>query len=144
NGAASNFVFFDSGAIGPQTYTGTGVVTAPITNLAFQNDVTFGPAVNPVVANAVRLFSGNVTNSNKITLGNGGATTGIVQIGNTTTPTAAGAFDLPFTFNLGTGGQTLSYLRTTASRTTGPEDESKRSEEGRVGKECGARWSADR
>src|SRR6185312_11027181 len=121
NGAASNFVFFDSGAIGPQTYTGTGVVTAPITNLAFQNDVTFGPAVNPVVANAVRLFSGNVTNSNKITLGNGGATTGIVQIGNTTTPTAAGAFDLPFTFNLGTGGQTLSYLRTTASRTTGPE-----------------------
>ncbi len=121
NGATSNFVFFDSGAIGAQTYTGTGVVTAPITNLAFQNDVTFAPAVNPVVANAIRLFSGNITNSNKITLGSGGATTGIVQIGNTTTPTAAGVFDVPFTFNLGTGGQTLSYLRTTASRPTGPE-----------------------
>jgi hypothetical protein len=83
--------------------------------------LTIDPASANIVVGAIRLFSGSLTNSNKITLGNGGSTTGVVQIGNTTTPTAAGTFDVPFTFNLGTGGQTISYLRTTATRTTGPE-----------------------
>lgn len=121
NGASSNFVWFLTTA--PQTYTGTGVVTAPVTNFAIQADMglTIDPAVSNIVVTAIRLFSGSLTNANKITLGNGGATTGTVQIGNTTTPTAAGSFDVPFTFNLGTGGQVLSYLRTTAARTTGPE-----------------------
>ncbi|MGH9874322.1 MAG: DUF4214 domain-containing protein [Pyrinomonadaceae bacterium] len=121
NGASSNFVWFLTTS--PQTYTGTGVATAPITNFAVQADLglTIDPAVNNVVVGALRLFSGSVINSNKITLGNGGATTGVVQIGNTTTPTACGTFDLPFTFNLGTGGQTVSYLRCTLSRSIGPE-----------------------
>jgi len=121
NGASSNFVWFLATA--PVSYTGTGVVTAPMSNMAIQADqgLTFDPTSPNIVTPAVRLFSGNVTNANKITLGNGGATTGIVQIGNTTTPTAAGTFDLPFVFNLGTGGQIISYLRTTTSRTTGPE-----------------------
>jgi hypothetical protein len=121
NGASSNFVWFLTTA--PQTYQGTGVVTAPVTNFAIQADqgLILNPAVNNIVVSAIRLFSGSVTNSNKITLGNGGATTGIVQIGNTTTPTACGTFDVAFTFNLGTGGQTMSYLRCTASRSTGPE-----------------------
>lgn len=121
NGASSNFVWFLATA--PQSYTGTGVVTAPMTNFAVQSDMglTISAASSNIVVGAIRLFSGSVINSNKITLGNGGATTGVVQIGNTTTPTAAGTFDVPFTFNLGTGGQNVSYLRTTASRTTGPE-----------------------
>ncbi len=121
NGASSNFVWFLTTA--PVSYTGNGTVTAPMTNMAIQADMglTFSPASPNVVVGAIRLFSGSVTNANKITLGNGGATTGIVQIGNTTTPTAAGTFDVSFTFNLGTGGQTLSYLRTTAARATGPE-----------------------
>jgi Peptidase family C25/Fibronectin type III domain len=121
NGASSNFVWFLTTA--PQLYTGSGTVTAPVTNFAVQADLglTIDAASSNIVVGALRLFSGNVTNANKITLGNGGATTGIVQIGNTTTPTAAGVFDVPLTFNLGTGGQTLSYLRTTLTRTTGPE-----------------------
>jgi hypothetical protein len=121
NGASSNFVWFLTTA--PTTYQGTGVATAPITNFAVQADMglTMNPAVTNVVVGAIRLFSGSVINSNKITLGNGAATTGVVQIGNTTTPTACGTFDLPFVFNLGTGGQTISYLRCTASRSTGPE-----------------------
>jgi hypothetical protein len=121
NGASSNFVWFLPTA--PQLYTGSGTVTAPMTNFAIQADqgLTIDPASPNIVVGAIRLFSGSLINSNKITLGNGGATTGIVQIGNTTTPTAAGTFDVPFTFNLGTGGQTVSYLRTTTTRTTGPE-----------------------
>ena len=121
NGASSNFVWFLTTA--PQMYTGSGVVTAPVTNFAIQADLglTINATSSNIVVGAIRLFSGSLINSNKITLGNGGATTGVVQIGNTTTPTAAGTFDMPFTFNLGTGGQTISYLRTTATRTTGPE-----------------------
>lgn len=121
NGASSNFVWFNAAA--PMTYTGTGTVTAPMSNMAIQADsgLIFDPSVSNVVVGALRLFSGSVTNSNKITLGNGGATTGVTQIGNTTTPTNAGTFDVPLTFNLGTGGQTISYLRTTNTRTTGNE-----------------------
>ncbi|GEM_PF-1141416 len=121
NGASSNFVWFLTTA--PQLYTGTGVVTAPVTNFAIQADMglTIDPAVSNITVGAIRLFSGSLINSNKITLGNGGATTGVVQIGNTTTATNAGTFDTAFTFNLGTGGQTISYLRTTNTRTTGPE-----------------------
>lgn len=120
NGASTNFVTFLTTS--PQTITGGGVFTAPITNFAIQSDS--GLILTPtgqIPCGAIRLFSGSVTNANKFTLGNGGATTGVVQIGNTTTPTNAGTFDVPFTFNLGTGGQTLSYLRTTLTRTTGPE-----------------------
>ena len=121
NGASSNFVWFLTTA--PVSYTGSGTVTAPMTNFAMQADqgLTIDSGSPNIPTNSVRLFSGSVTNSNKITLGNGGATTGIVQIGNTTTPSPAGTFDVPFTFNLGTGGQTISYLRTTTSRNTGPE-----------------------
>ncbi|MDX6696266.1 MAG: hypothetical protein QOF02_3869 [Blastocatellia bacterium] len=121
NGASSNFVWFLTTA--PQSYTGAGTVTAPITNFAIQSTLglTIDPASSNITVGAIRLFNGNLINSNKITLGNGGATTGIVQIGNTTTPTAAGTFDVPFTFNLGTGGETISYLRTGLARNTGPE-----------------------
>lgn len=121
NGASSNFIWFLTTA--PQMYTGTGTVTAPVTNFAVQSDLglTMDPASSNVVVGAIRLFSGSVINSNKITVGNGGATTGTVQIGNTTTPTAAGTFDQPLSFNLGTGGQVISYLRTTLARTTGGE-----------------------
>jgi uncharacterized repeat protein (TIGR01451 family) len=122
NGAASNFIWFDAGGAVPQTYTGNGVVTAPITTMSFQNagGVTLS-STNQVITNRVVLFTGNISGANKITLGTGGATTGSVQIGNTTTPTAAGTFDSAPAFNLGTGGEIISYLRTTAARVTGPE-----------------------
>ncbi|MBL8298437.1 MAG: DUF11 domain-containing protein [Rhodanobacteraceae bacterium] len=120
NGANSRFV-----AASPATnvtYQGTGVVTAPMTSLELQNDLnfTFDPAVSNVVVNRVILFNGNFVNANKLTLGNGGSAT--VQIGNTTTPTAGGSFDVAPAFDLGASGvQNLLYLRTTRSRSTGPE-----------------------
>ena len=107
NGASSNFVWFLTTA--PQTYGGTGVATAPITNFAIQADMglTISPASPNIAVTNIRLFSGSLINSNKITLGTGGAGGSVVQIGNTTTPTACGTFDVPFTFNLGTAGQTV-------------------------------------
>lgn len=120
-GASTRFIVFR-----PATnvvYQGSGTVAAPMTSLELQNDLnfTFDPAVNTVVANRVIIFNGNFVNAGKITLGNGGTTTGIVQIGNTTTPSAGGSFDVAPGFNLGSGGQTVSYLRTNGSKTTGVE-----------------------
>jgi hypothetical protein len=76
---------------------------------------------NQIITLRTILFTGDVTNSNKITLGDGGTATGVVQIGNTTTPTDAGVFDAPFDFNVGTGGQILIYLRVVDPRSTGLE-----------------------
>ncbi|HMK25760.1 MAG TPA: T9SS type A sorting domain-containing protein [Chitinophagaceae bacterium] len=121
-GASSNFVWFLTTS--PLLYTGAGTVTAPMTNFSIQADMglTIDPASPNIAVGAIRLYTGSLINSNKITIGNGAATTGIVQIGNTTTPTNAGTFDVPFTFNLGTGGESLLYYRTTTvSRTMGPE-----------------------
>ncbi|HWU52931.1 MAG TPA: hypothetical protein VN153_08955 [Tahibacter sp.] len=102
-------------------YQGSGIVTAPMNSLELQNDLnfTFDPAVSNIVAGRVIIFGGNFVNANKLTLGNNALA--IVQIGNTTTPTNGGTFDVAPNFNLGTGGQTISYLRTVNAKTTGPE-----------------------
>ncbi len=120
NGAGTRFFF--AGEV-PQTYAGTGVVNAALTTVDLDNpgNLTI-TSTNQLVTNRFNLFTGNIINSNKLTLGNGGATTGIVQIGNGGPPaSAAGVFDLPLTFNLGTGGQSIFYATTTTSRTTGNE-----------------------
>ncbi len=120
NAAGSRFITFTGTA--PLSYTGVGVVTAPMTSLELQSgNMTIDPASPNIVATRVILFVGGFINANKLTLGTAGATANPVQIGNTTTPTAAGTFDVPMTFNLGPAGQNVSYLRTTAPRTTGGE-----------------------
>jgi hypothetical protein len=110
---------------GPQTWTGSGTVTAPFTNFAVQNSngVILNSGISNIVCRNIRLFIGGVTNSNKLTLGLNDATVSVIQIGNggTGTPLAAGSFDLAPVFDLGTGGQTLFYGRMTANRTTGVE-----------------------
>lgn len=120
SGASSRLYHLGNGSA--QTYSGAGTFTAPLNSFDLDNPLglTFS-TTNQVPTTRIILFSGSFTNSNKFTLGNGGATTGTVQIGNTTTPTAAGTFDLAPTFNLGTGGEVISYLRTTNAYTTGPE-----------------------
>ena len=116
--AASSRVYnFANGAA--TTWSGSGTFTAPMNSFEIDNisGVTLN-TTNQLPTNRIILFTGAFTNSNKITLGNGGTTTGIIQIGNTTTATNAGVFDAAPTFNLGTGGQTISYLRTVNPRTT--------------------------
>jgi hypothetical protein len=115
-----------SGSV-PQTYSGNGIAgtnASPLLSFEVNNTagVTIDPSVtNNIVTNRVILFRGGFTNSNKITLGSGGASTATVQIGNTTTPFDAGNFDVAPVFNLGTGGQNILYLRFTNPRSTGPE-----------------------
>jgi CSLREA domain-containing protein len=124
NTAGSRLYF--AGSV-PQTYSGSGVAGTtglPLQSVDFDSTggVTFNAGTtNNLITNRIIIFTGNITNANKLTLGVGGSSTGTVQIGNTTTPTNAGSFDVTPTFNLGTGGEVISYLRTTNARTTGAE-----------------------
>ena len=118
-GPWSRFDWFPAGGSG--TYQGVGTSTGVLTSWETQMaNVTMSQGAQLAVRRII-IFDGNISNSNTLTLGDGSATPNHVQIGNTTTPTAAGTFDVAPTFDLGTGGQAISYLRTTASRTTGIE-----------------------
>jgi hypothetical protein len=121
NGASSRFITFNTNT--NILYTGSGSVTVPMTSLELQNDLNFtiSPASSNIVANRIIIFSGSFVNANKLTVGNGGTTSAAIQIGNTTTPLGAGTFDQQLTYNPGTGGINLTYLRTSVSRTTGFE-----------------------
>jgi hypothetical protein len=126
NTAGSRLYWLGTGAGSGHVYTGSGIAgttVAPLISVDFDsvNGVNLTGAASNLITNRVILFTGNVTGAAKLELGVGGASTGTTQIGNTTTATNAGVFDTPFTFNLGTGGQVTSYLRTTTSYTTGGE-----------------------
>src|SRR5262249_30637621 len=121
-GPSSRFVWLQAGA---GTYQGAGGTTGALSSWETATSVTMSQA-SPLSARRIVIFSGNILNSSQLTLGDGSATLNTVQIGNPTTPTAAGTFDVAPAFNLGTGGEQLIYLRTTASRSTGVEVESSR------------------
>ena len=119
NGLSSRFVWFQ--AAGNGTYQGAGVSTGALTSWEAQlSNLTMSQVPQLVVRRAI-IFVGNIHNSNKLTLGDASATLNTIQIGNTTTPSAAGTFDVAPTFDLGAGGEQISYLRTTASRSTDVE-----------------------
>ena len=122
NGASSRFIWFLADM--PQTYTGSGTVTVPMTSFEAQNgNVIIDPATSGIVTNRVILFVGSIINASELTIGNGGTTAATIQFGNTSAGAAtnAGIFDSAPTFNPGTGGVVISYLRTTLARTTGFE-----------------------
>ncbi len=121
-GASSNFVWFDIGSASPQTYTGTGVTTAPITNVSVQSpgQVTL-TSTNPMIAARFNLFAGGFLNANKLTVGNGGATTAVIQLGVAGPTQVVTGFDVPPVFNPGTGGVNILYAPELTGRTTGNE-----------------------
>ena len=125
NGPSSRFIWFQTGGNG--TFQGAGVSTGVLSSWETSTANVTMTQASALTARRLVIFSGNVLNSGQLTLGDGSPALNIVQIGNTTTPTAAGAFDVAPTFNLGTGGEHLAYLRTTASRSTGVEVEPGRS-----------------
>lgn len=121
NGANSNFVWRDNG-VGAQTYTGNGVTTAPISNLTVQNvaGVTL-TSTNSMIASRINFLAGGFNNSNKITLGNSGATTAVIQLGVSGPTQVVNGFDVPPVFNAGTGGVNILYAPELTGRTMGNE-----------------------
>ena len=114
---------FDFSGTTPQTYSGSGTfgtALAPFigtgVGIANYTNVTLN---SPIVTTRTNLFGGAFINSNQITLGNAGASTGFVQRGGSTA--AAGTFDVAPTFNIGTGGLTVNYSTSTVNTATALE-----------------------
>ncbi len=116
---------FDWAANGSMTYSGTGTFGTAATPFAGVGMSANGgnTTVNaPIFINRINLFAGGFLNSGSITLGNGGTSTTVIQVGNSTTPTAAGTFDVSPVYNSGSGGHIVLHLRTTTlNRVTGFE-----------------------
>lgn len=127
-GTTSSSTLYFSGTTTPTSYSGSGTVTAGLAVLSIDNPagVTINASVPAnIITSRVNLFTGTLTNSNKITLGNAAAAT--IQIGATGITTAGGSFDGAPTFNLGSGTVTLLYSQEGVGRTTGFEVPASRS-----------------
>ncbi len=106
------------------TYTGTGSVVAPIADISLDNPagVTIDAGIpTNVITARVNLFLGTLTNTNKVTLGNGGITSGVTQIGVASATSPGGNYDTFPVLNVGTGGYIVLYIQETVPRTTGFE-----------------------
>ena len=104
---------YDFTAVGPMTYSGSGVfgtTVTPFGGVGVSSNSLSPITLNaPIVTNRINLFTGGFVNSNQITLGNGGASTTVVQIGSIGLTTPGGSFDVSPVHNQGTGGQILLY-----------------------------------
>jgi hypothetical protein len=117
---------YDFGSLsGPMTYSGSGTLgtaAAPFGGVGISANSLFLVTLNaPIVCFRTNLFQGGFVNSNQITLGNGGTSTTVVQIGSTGLTTPGGSFDVSPVHSQGTGGEIVLYAYETAPRTTGVE-----------------------
>ncbi len=116
---------FDFGGPAAMSYSGTGTfgtLATPFAGVGVSANSIFQTTLSaPIVVNRINLFQGGFINSGQITLGNGGASTTVVQIGSAGLTTPGGSFDVSPVHNQGTGGQIMLYLFETAARTTGVE-----------------------
>lgn len=122
-GASARFDFASQNSA--MSYGGGGVfgtAVTPVAGVGISANSLFQTTLNSAIfANRVNLFQGGFINSNQITLGSGGTSTTVVQIGSTGLTTPGGSFDVSPVHNQGSGGQILLYAFETAARTTGPE-----------------------
>lgn len=118
-GLYSRFVLNGSTA---QTFTNSGTVIAPLAEfgVANPNGVTIS-SPSQIIVNTANLFYGAVTNSNKLTIGNGGTTDAGIQRGVQSNTNPAGSFDVAPSFNIGSGGLYLLYDDGSAPYTMGNE-----------------------
>ncbi len=123
-GTAVNTRFYFLGVGVASTYSGSGVVTAPLTSFEVDNPlgVTIAPSTsNQIIVTRFNNFAGGLTGSSKMTIGNGGATLGVVQLGVTGVTSVVNGFDVAPVFNPGTAGINLLYAPELTGRTTGVE-----------------------
>lgn len=112
---------FDFAGGAPMTYGGSGTFGTALVMFggSIGSNSSFPITLNaPIVTPRVNLFRGGFVNSNQITLGNGGASTTVVQVGAAGVTTPGGSFDVSPNHQQGTGGQVLIYAAEGQQRTT--------------------------
>jgi len=122
-GTSARFDFANQTAA--MSYSGSGTLgsaAGPFGGAGVSANSTMLTTLNsPIISNRINLFQGGFINSGKITLGNGAASTTVVQIGSTGIVTPGGSFDVSPVHNQGTGGEILLYAQESTPRTTGVE-----------------------
>jgi hypothetical protein len=120
---AGRFDFANAGAAMSYSGSGTfGTLAAPFGTTGISSNSLFLTTLNsPIVAARVNLFTGGFINSNQITIGTGGASASVVQIGSAGLLTPGGSFDVSPVHNAGTQGQFMIYAQESVLRTTGVE-----------------------
>jgi hypothetical protein len=109
-----------------QIYSGSGVcgtAASPIANLILNNSSTFdlSTASNHLNINKLYFYSGNLTGSNNLEIGNTLGTYSLIQYGSNGPATAGGNMDAAPIFNIGSGGLAVLYCNETNVRTIGFE-----------------------
>jgi hypothetical protein len=119
--AAQAGLFLGSNPALDMAYSGTGSSLGIIPNLSVTCDSLTLNAANNIRVRDIHVFSGDIINAGKLTLGNNDATISTISFGNLGQPTPGGTFDSAPVFDLGTGDQGVSYLHTGTPQATGPE-----------------------
>jgi uncharacterized repeat protein (TIGR01451 family) len=119
NGTTTGSTLYMTGS-SATSYSGAGTVVAPLATLSVDNlaGVTLDA---PVTITRANLFRGALNNGANLTIGTGGASSGVTQIGASGLATPGGSYAAPPAFNVGSGGYTLLYAQESVARTTGNE-----------------------
>ena len=122
-GTSARFDFANAGAAMSYSGAGTfGTLVAPFGGVGISTNSLFLVTLNsPIVATRNNLFTGGFVNSGQMTLGNGGASSSVVQIGSAGLLTPGGSYDVSPVHNAGTNGQFMIYAQESVLRTTGFE-----------------------
>lgn len=121
NGPAARLVFDSTTAAA--SYSGSGMITGPLGTLECYNSLglTIDPAVQPITTLTLEISAGLITGADKVTIGDGGATTAVLQIGAAGGGRPVSGVDVTPVYNPGTGGISLIYEEESSPRTTGAE-----------------------
>lgn len=109
------------------SFTNSGTVTTPLDGLSIDNPAGVTLTGNPFTTLRVNLLRGLLSGSSLLTLGNGGGTSAITQIGSAGLASAGGSYAAAPTFNSGAGGVQVVYLQEGVARSTGLEIPASRS-----------------
>jgi hypothetical protein len=121
-GASARFDFAGGAPMSYSVSGAFGTLATPFGGFGISaNSLSLVTLNAPIFCNRVNLFQGGFVNSGQLTLGNGGASTTVVQIGATGLTTPGGSFDVSPVHNQGSGGEIVLYAFETAPRTTGFE-----------------------
>lgn len=116
-GTSPNIIFAGQNPV----YSGSGTADGILSRITLDCVSLTLNSVNNIRVRRLALLAGTLINSSKLILGNNDSTESSIFIGQFTPARSGGYLDSAPVFELGTGGQNLSYTRTESDRSTGFE-----------------------
>jgi Carboxypeptidase regulatory-like domain len=122
NAPGSNLILGNGTSLEDIVYSGTGITSIMTRLTTWCRTLTLNQTNNMRVRN-LSVDAGDISNANKLTIGNNDSTLNTITFGVPGTLPPSGTLDTSPVFELGTGGQSLAYVGPVAgiARSTGPE-----------------------